>query len=141
MRLEFRWWYKAAGRMKALIVTRVKDKERDGLALSEPRILREWLSIVIFPRRQVRVGVRFDVRVDIRLRREIRRVASNVDVVRILVYSNVVDSHCCGECQMLEVHIAKIAGHAQVGNDVHRFLRNWARPNLNGCVSGHTALV
>lgn len=42
---------------------------------------------------------------------------------------------------MLEVHIAKIAGHAQVSNDVHRFLRNRARPNLDGCVCGHTALV
>lgn len=56
--------------------------------------------------------------VDVGLSWEVRRVATDVDVVRILINANPVDLHDGRERQVFEVDEAEVRGHAQVGDDV-----------------------
>lgn len=55
------------------------------LALRKERVRRERLAVVIPPRRQVRVCVRLNVGVDIIRRREIIRIATDIDRIGLLV--------------------------------------------------------
>ena len=49
---------------------------------------------------------------------EIRRIASDILCIRILIDADVVHLHCGWECQVVEVDKPKVAGHAQVHNEI-----------------------
>lgn len=55
---------------------------------------------------------------DVSRGREIRGVATNVDVVRILVNTDVVDLHRGWESQVIKIDITEVPGHAQVDDKV-----------------------
>lgn len=49
---------------------------------------------------------------------EVHRVAADVLLVRVLVYTDIINLHGGGEGQMVEVDEAEVSRHAQVGNEV-----------------------
>lgn len=51
------------------------------LALAKEAVLRERLAEVVFPRSQIRIGVRLDVLIDVRFGGEVRWVAT--DILRV----------------------------------------------------------
>ena len=104
-------------------------------ALAQEAVLGERLLEVVPPCRKVRVRVRLNVPedlsiyhlvqstednllVDVSCRREVRRVAADVDVVRVLVDANPVDFHLSWEGEMVEIDEAEVRRHSQVGDDV-----------------------
>lgn len=59
-----------------------------------------------------------DVLVDISLGGEVRGIATNVHSVRVLVDTNVVDSHSRWEGEVFQIHCSEICRHAQIHNDI-----------------------
>ena len=55
---------------------------------------------------------------DIIICREILRIATNIDLVRVLINTDVIHFHSGWESEMLEVDITKVFRHAQVNDDV-----------------------
>jgi len=103
------------------------------------------------------IGVCISIRKagDIFICRETIWVATNVNSIGVLVYSNVIDEHIDWEVDVGEVNLSKVLRHAQVCNDVlskwsasrqrsarlsyHRFLRRGTSANLGGRIVTHTA--
>jgi hypothetical protein len=50
--------------------------------------------------------------------RETFWVATNIDSIGVLVYSNVIDKHIDREVDVREVYLSKVLRHAQVCNNV-----------------------
>ena len=79
--------------------------------------------------------------VDISSGREVLRIAANILAVRVLVDTNVVDLHDGWEREVLQVDVAEVSGHAKVGNQVHRLLRNRSRSDFDCRIGRHTRLI
>lgn len=75
--------------------------------------------------------------VDICLGREIFGITAKIDVVRVLVDSNVVDLHCRGELQVLNIDETEISGHAQVDDEILEVkVSGQQRADTNACTIG-----
>ena len=117
--------------------------------------LQKWSDTTAKDRKRRRILV------DVGRGGEVRGVAADVDVVRVLVHADVVDLHRCGERQVVEVDETEVGRHAQVGNEIlkataenlarttppdvltthHRLLGDRTRPDLNDGVRGETSLL
>lgn len=111
------------------------------LALSKEAVLRERLLEVVSPRRQIRVGVRLNIRVDVVRSGEVLRVATNVKSIRVLVHADVIDAHRRGERQVVQVDLSEVGRHAEVGNEIHRFLGDRTIADFDTLVGGQPRLL
>lgn len=59
-----------------------------------------------------------DLLVDVCSGWEVHGVAADVLLVRVLVYTDIVNLHGGGEGQMVKVDEAEVSRHSQVGNEV-----------------------
>jgi hypothetical protein len=67
---------------------------------------------------------------DVLRSREVLRAASDVHLALGLVHSDPVDTHLRREREVLDVDLAEAVRDAQVGDDVHRLLRDRAGGDL-----------
>lgn len=56
--------------------------------------------------------------IDISSCRKVSRIATNVDMVQVLVDADVINFHPVWESEMFEVNVTEVFRHAQVDNDV-----------------------
>ena len=82
-----------------------------------------------------------DIRIDIRFRGEVFGVAPVVDIRWVLIYTDVVDLHGRRESEVVEIYWTEVEGHAEVGDDVHRFLGYRAAANLDAGIGTHARLL
>ena len=59
-----------------------------------------------------------NILVDIRCRGEVRRITTNVDVIRILVNTDPIHAHCGRELQVVVVDGTEVLGDAQVHQQI-----------------------
>ena len=60
----------------------------------------------------------YNALVDVCLRREVLRVATDIDLVLVLVHANVIHAHLGRERQVVKVDETEVGRHAQVGDDI-----------------------
>ena len=100
--------------------------------LSEELILGDLLFVVVDPGRQIGISIRLLVpaesasvsanatnktvyeRLDVSFVRERVRITANVDVVRVLIYADPVDTHRRGEHKVVVVDETEVLGYTQV---------------------------
>lgn len=82
-----------------------------------------------------------DARIDILRRRFFRRVAPDVNLVRMLVYAHPVEAHCRGEHQVVKVDEPECMRDAQVREDVLCGYLLSAAQRERGCGDAHQRLV
>lgn len=91
------------------------------------------------PSGEVGVGVRFNVSVDVVGRREVWRVATNVDIFLVLVDADIVDGHVRRQGQLFKVDGREARTHSKIGNDVHRLVGDYSRANARNWVRTETS--
>lgn len=93
---------------------------------------------------QTQVNERRNPLIDVRLGREVVWLASVVDIIRVLVYSDVIHRHDRRERQMFEIDGSEVGRHSQVKDEIleirktsqQREVREWVR-DKGGRKSGH----
>jgi hypothetical protein len=91
-------------------------------AFTEKAVLGERLIVIISPRGEVRIGIRFVVRVDIVRGWEVCWVAICVDGIAGLVHADPVDGQRRREGQMVEIDVTEVLRDSEVNDDVHGLL-------------------
>ena len=93
---------------------------------------------------QTQVNERRNPLIDVRLGREVVWLASVVDIIRVLVYSDVIHRHDRRERQMFEIDGSEVGRHSQVKDEIleirktsqQREVREWVR-DKGGRKPGH----
>jgi len=81
-------------------------------------VSKEYSSRYLRTYGEIGVCVSLDILFNVIIRWKIRRIATNVDTLRILIYPNPIHEHMYWEHEICKVDLSKVLGHAKICNDV-----------------------